>query len=458
MYRNVLRRAIVSWKMKPCLHQPARNRLWYRIDPLTHLANRIALHEALMRIESAPACPQYQALLILDLDRFRTINHTQGHVTGDRILIELASRFQHLLGTQGDLYRSGGDEFSVLYETPFHEESHAKDAALFLAKKLSYVASSVLTIDHKSFRLSASIGIIVFKNRSYSAEHLFQYADSALFRAKEEGKNTIRFFQSDFQTHLESKAVFLEQLLFAVENDQLELFYQTQTTLTCENAPRIYGAEALIRWHHPHIGTVAPNRFIPLAEESGLIIPLGHWILEHAMRQLKAWENDPDKHTWRLSINISTKQFEHESFLPSVCALLKRIACDPRKICFELTESLLIQDAKKALRKIFELKRLGILLSIDDFGTGFSSLSYLRRLKVDELKIDKSFVRRMLSSPVDRTIIETILTLGKRFNLAIVAEGIETQAQFQALKNLGCRSFQGYLFHKPCSVALIGSF
>jgi len=428
-------------------------RLMYRIDPLTHLADRFALHEALARIESAPEEEQYQALLIMDLDRFRTINHTQGHVTGDRILIELASRFKDLVGTQGRLYRSGGDEFSVLYQTPFYDESQAKDAALFLAQKMSYAVSSSLTFEDKRFRLSASIGIIVFKNRSYSAEHLFQYADSALFRAKEEGKNTIRFFQSDFQAHLESKAVFLDQLLFAVENDQMELFYQTQTTLTCENTPYVYGAEALVRWHHPHVGIIAPSRFIPLAEESGLIVPLGDWILEQAMRRLKAWENDPCKRMWRLSVNISTKQFEHESFLPTVYALLKRIACDPRKICFELTESLLIQDAKKALRKIFELKRLGIFLSIDDFGTGFSSLSYLRRLKVDELKIDQSFVRRMLSSPVDQTIIETILTLGKRFNLSVVAEGIETQAQYQVLKNLGCRSFQGYFFHKPCSYA-----
>lgn len=428
-------------------------------DLLTALPNRAYLTEILPNvIEETQRYHTYKALLFIDLDNFKSINDTQGHSIGDIVLKQTAQRLLSIVRSSDNVFRLGGDEFVVLCDTKSIEEESASQNAYILAEHIRQSVHQPYTIGFNIFTLTASIGIMLFCNRQYTSVQLLQYADSAMYQAKVAGKNTICFFNPIIQSKIEAKVTFLEELRFALTNDQMELFYQTQTTLTCENTPCIYGAEALIRWHHPHIGTVAPNRFIPLAEESGLIIPLGHWILEHAMRQLKAWENDPDKHTWRLSINISTKQFEHESFLPSVCALLKRIACDPRKICFELTESLLIQDAKKALRKIFELKRLDILLSIDDFGTGFSSLSYLRRLKVDELKIDKSFVRRMLSSPVDRTIIETILTLGKRFNLAIVAEGIETQAQFQALKNLGCRSFQGYLFHKPCSVASIGSF
>jgi diguanylate cyclase len=418
----------------------------FAIDHLTLLPNRTSLVNALVHLEKGYK-ESFQALFLLDLDHFRTINHTQGHTMGDRILLELTQKLKQF-GVE--VYRSGGDEFAILYETNLCKESLAKDASLLFAQSLLNTVSTPLYIAPKTFHLRASIGVILFKHHTYSAEQLFQYADSALFCAKEEGKNRIRFFQADFQKKMESNAIFLEQLQYAIDNDQMELYYQKQVRLTQEQVAYICGAEALIRWHHPHSGMVPPNQFIPIAEESGLIIPLGYWILEHAMKQLKQWESDPIKKAWHLSINISAKQFEHDDFLPMLHTLLKCITCNPQKIQFELTESLLIQDAKKALRKIFELKRLGIALSIDDFGTGFSSLSYLRRLKVDELKIDKSFVRRMLTSPVDFTIVEMILTLGRRFHLNIIAEGIETQAQYEALKHLGCHFFQGYFFHKPC--------
>lgn len=423
----------------------------FAIDPLTLLPNRASLHNALVHLEKSNT-KSYQALIFLDLDRFRTINHTQGHAIGDQILRHLAQTFKQHTEV---LYRTGGDEFAFLYDTHLCDAPSAKNAAYLFAQSILKTLKIPLHIEAKTFHLQASIGVILFKNHTYSAEQLFQYADSALFCAKEEGKNQIRFFQADFQKKLESNAIFLSQLQWAIENDQMELYYQMQIALTPEEAVSVCGAEALVRWHHPHMGMISPNQFIPIAEESGLIIPLGYWILERALRQLKVWESDSLKKTWHLSINISAKQFEHDDFLPMLHTLLKRITCNPEKIRFELTESLLIHDAKKALRKIFELKRLGISLSIDDFGTGFSSLSYLRRLKVDELKIDRSFVRRMLSSPVDLTIIETILTLGKRFHLDIIAEGIETQAQYEILKRLGCHFFQGYFFHKPCPVGAL---
>lgn len=421
------------------------------MDLLTLLPNRTSLHNALMNLEK-DYNESYQALLFLDLDRFRTINHTQGHTIGDQILRYLALTLKQHTDV---LYRTGGDEFAFLYDTHESDASSAKNAAHSLARSILNTVETPLQIDTKIFHLEASIGVMLFKNQIYSAEQLFQYADSALFHAKEQGKKQIRFFQAEFQQKLENNAMFLNQLQYAIDNDQMELYYQMQVGLTQEQAICVCGAEALIRWHHPDKGMVPPDQFIPIAEESGLIIPLGYWILEQAMRQLKQWESDAIKKTWHLSINISAKQFEHDDFLPKLQTLLKRVTCNPHKMRFELTESLLIQDAKKALRKIFELKRLGISLSIDDFGTGFSSLSYLRRPKVDELKIDKSFVKRMLSSPVDMTIIETIITLGNRFHLSIIAEGIETQAQYETLKRLGCHFFQGYFFHKPCPVSAL---
>lgn len=412
-------------------------------DTLTQLPNRRYLTNTLQHLLQESKRKQISAaLLFFDLDHFKNVNDTKGHTIGDKVLIETAQRISKTIRSTDLVARIGGDEFVILLD----DINEFTTNILQIAENILDVIRQPYYIGNYTFMLSASIGAILFKGDQYSIETLLQYADSAMYHAKETGRNTIKFFNPLLQKKLEKKASILHKLHLALEQNQMELYYQKQIF---GEHKEIVGVEALIRWNDPEQGLISPNEFIPLAEESNCIIVLGEWILREAFSKLKLWENDIERSQWQLSINISIKQFERNNFIQIVQTLLHEIGCDATKIRFELTENLLIKGTKDTLRKIYALKKLGISLSIDDFGTGYSSLSYLSRLPVDELKIDKRFIKRLLHHQSDKTIVETIITIGKHFGMDVVAEGVETEIQYKMLLDLGCSHFQGYLFAKP---------
>jgi EAL domain-containing protein (putative c-di-GMP-specific phosphodiesterase class I) len=288
----------------------------------------------------------------------------------------------------------------------------------------------------------------LFVDDEHSIDDLMKYADSAMYNAKANGRNTFNFFDPKLQQMIERKAFLIERLRKAVEHHSMMLYYQPQIILV-NGFLQFVGVEALIRWNDPKDGMISPGKFIPIAEESGLIVPLGEWVLQEAIRQLKQWESDDCKKEWRISVNVSYKQFEKDDFVTIIESLIHEYDISPEKLRLELTESLLVKNMQEALNKINHLKGLGLSLSIDDFGTGYSSLSYLKQLPIDELKIDQSFIRDLASDPNDVIIVETILSIGQKFGLEVIVEGVETEEQYEKLISMGCKYFQGYLFGRP---------
>ena len=430
--------------------------------PLTHdfahqFSNRLSRLSAKLcqTIHKSHKTSLYSALLLLDIDQFKTVNHSKGHAVGNQILCEIYKRIASIINPLHVEYLQG-DEFAIILSTTLSTYTEAQGVINALSHTILDAIQEPIYIDHHSFRITASIGIVVFLGKEYTHDKMLQYVDSALYEAKKSGRNTVHFFNPLLQQKIEEQAVMLERLHYAIHHHHMSLFYQKQWAYN-PLSDEVYeiGAEALIRWIDPVQGIITPDKFIPLAEESGSIIPLGIWILKEAFMQLKSWQDDPKKCHWQLSINISIKQFETEDFVPMVQELLDTLHCDATKIRFELTESLLINDLKNSLLKIHALTRLGISLSIDDFGTGYSSLSYLKRLPIHELKIDKSFIRDLASDQADVILVQTILGIGKQFGLDVVAEGVETEEQYTILRDMGCHSFQGYFFSKPTDSSLL---
>ena len=414
-------------------------------DTLTNLANKVMLTEQMKRcINTNKQKNTYGALLFMDLDNFKSINDLKGHTAGDKLLVMMAHRLEDFTQEHDMVARFGGDEFALLLPSLSSSIEEAAKMAEERAMQILLATKEPFLIDAHLCYITVSIGIGLFDGNEDVAT-LLRHADSAMYTAKTDGRNTIRFFDPHIQKVMEEKSSMLQDLRDAIDSKQFTLFYQPQVDVDAN----IIGVEALIRLKKANGNLVSPLQFIPLCEESGLIIPLGSWVLNEAMAQVKYWENDPQKRTWRVSINVSTKQFEREDFVEGVRAALESIQIDPSLIRLELTESLLIRDSAKALAKIQELKMLGLSLSVDDFGTGYSSLQYLKHLNVDELKIDQSFVRDFLMNKSDALIVETIISIGKNFNMDIIAEGVETREQFEKLKSMGCHYFQGYYFGKP---------
>jgi len=414
-------------------------------DNLTELPNQLLLREYLQRNDKND---HYRGLLFIDLDHFKTINDTKGHGAGDLVLIETAKRIRETIRQSDTVSRSGGDEFIVLINTCETDKERAIDHISAVAKKILAELQKPYLIMEYDFRLSASIGIALFMNNEYSIDDLFKYADSAMYNAKANGRNTFNFFDPKLQQMMEIKALMVERLRKAIENHSLMLYYQPQIIFANDRLQFI-GVEALIRWNDSEHGMISPGNFIPIAEESGLIIPLGEWVLQEVTRQLKEWESDVSKKDWRISVNVSYKQFEKDDFVPIMESIIHKYDIKPGKLRLELTESLLVKNMQEALNKINHLKALGLSLSIDDFGTGYSSLSYLKQLPIDELKIDQSFIRDLTNDSNDVIIVETILSIGQKFGLEVIAEGVETEEQYEKLVSMGCKHFQGYLFGRP---------
>ena len=424
-------------------------------DQLTNLPNRILLVEHLNRSMAASLrSGSHGALLFIDLDNFKTLNDTQGHEMGDLLLKQVADRLKQCVRGEDTVARQGGDEFVVLLSDLGTGEPEAASTAESIAEKILEQLNLPYQIGHFSHHSTASIGVTLFSGNQSSVDDLMKQADLAMYRAKGAGRNIVRFFDPAMEAIVKVRAELEDDLRQAIDKKQFLLHYQPQVV----DDGRITGAEVLVRWQHPLRGMISPADFIPLAEDTDLILPLGQWVLETACRKLALWSTRPETAALNIAVNVSAKQFRQPGFVDQVLAAVKQSSADPRRLKLELTESLLVDNIEEIIEKMHRLKAKGIGFSLDDFGTGYSSLSYLKRLPLDQLKIDQSFVRDVLSDPNDAAIAKTIVTLGQSLGLAVIAEGVETQAQRDFLANAGCYAYQGYFFSKPLPEELFEQF
>ena len=412
-------------------------------DQLTHLPNRVALTDRLNHAHAA--CNRhghYGALIFLDLDNFKTLNDTFGHDMGDLLLQQVAARLQSCVRSADTVARLGGDEFVLLLEELGSDQRRAAIQAETAARKIVDALAAPYELRGRQYDCSASIGITVFNGGAPSIEELLKQADLAMYGAKQAGRNTVRFFDPRMQQLLLQRATLEADLRRASLQQEFVLHYQPQL----DRDGRLRGLEALVRWHHPTRGLVLPDEFIPTAEETGLILPLGRWVLQEACRQLAAW-TALALQPIRVSVNVSPRQLRSPDFVDDVRHALQQSGADPSCLKLELTESMLVTEVQETASKMRALKALGVRFSLDDFGTGYSSLSILQQLPLDQLKIDQSFVHRIGSgeSDGDGAIIQSIITLGKSLRMRVIAEGIETPSQQEKLSALGCDEFQGFL-------------
>ncbi len=418
-------------------------------DQLTGLPNRTLLFDRLKQAMTASARSEsHCALLLIDLDNFKTLNDTLGHDVGDLLLKQVADRLRGCLRAEETVARLGGDEFVVILMGLSNIKGEAADQTEIVGDKILTALNQVYPLKGAVCHSTPSIGATLFTGIQVSIDDLLKQADLAMYRAKETGRNTLRFFDPVMQTCVVRRAELEAGLRDAVQKEQFLLHYQAQVT----DAGRVTGAEVLVRWQHPERGMVSPAEFIPLAEDTGLILPLGSWVLETACAQLAVWANQPEMCELTLAVNVSAHQFKQPDFVHQVLSILKKTEANPHRLKLELTESLLVDNVQGVIEKMFALKAKGVGFSLDDFGTGYSSLSYLKRLPLDQLKIDQSFVRDVLIDPNDAAIARTIVALAASLGLGVIAEGVETEAQREFLAGVGCHSYQGYFFSRPLSI------
>lgn len=414
-------------------------------DPLTHLPNRRLMLDRLHQVLiSRKLKNRYGAILFIDLNNFKTLNETRGHDIGDLLLIEVSRHLKTAVHEDDTIARIGGDEFVVLIATLDMTTDMAATQAETIAKRLLASINLPFDLHGYEYRCSASIGIALFHSHEISVDELLKQADIAMNQAKQFGRNTIQFFDPEIQIKLEFR-VQLESWMRKALQDQYKLYFQIQV----DNEHNAIGAEVLVRWFHPELGLISPADFIPLAEETGLILPIGRWVLETACAQLKIWEQEQKTRHLILAVNVSTKQFNQPNFVEQVLAILDKTGANPDKLKLELTESMLVHNVEDIIAKMEALKIKGVRFSLDDFGTGFSSLSYLKRLPFNQLKIDQSFVRDAMTDLNNAAIIRTIIDLGQSLGMDVIAEGVETEEQQNFLAAHGCKHYQGYLFSKP---------
>lgn len=415
-------------------------------DPLTRLPNRRLLLDRIQQCMAASARSiNYQALLFLDLDDFKIVNDSLGHDVGDRILAESASRLQSCIREDDTVSRLGGDEFVALLVNLSEDIDEAATQAKSVAEKILSTFREPYRLDNHVHHGSTSIGITLFHGREVLLDELLQRADLAMYQAKAAGRNTLRFFDPEMQASITARSIMERELRRAVGENELVLHAQPQIDAT----GRCTGVEVLVRWENPNRGLVLPAEFIPLAEETGLILPIGAWVLKEACRQLVAWQHNPATVHLSIAVNVSPKQFRLPNFVEEIHSLIQQSGANPALLKLEITESMLLDDVENVIIKMSALKGIGVSFSLDDFGTGYSSLSYLKRLPLDQVKIDRSFVRDVLIDPNDAAICRAIIALGNSLGLGIIAEGVETVSQWNFLKSEGCAHAQGFLFAKP---------
>ena len=415
-------------------------------DPLTQLPNRRLLRDRLQQALAMSSRNQlYGAVLMIDLDNFKNINDTQGHAIGDLLLVDVAQRIQSCVRQADTVARQGGDEFIVMLVDLSPNEAQAELQAKVVAEKILNAISQPCLLDNKTHNSSASMGLCLFLGQRCSVDDLFRHADISMYQAKNGGRNALRFYDPQLQSSLETRMALEHDLRTALANHQLTLYYQIQI----DSVRGVLGAEVLLRWEHPQHGMVFPDQFIPIAEESGLIVPIGEWVLQTACEQLKAWANNPLTENFLIAVNVSARQFRQPDFVTVVSRILAHTGISPHQLKLELTESLVLHDIVDTIDKMKALNRQGVHFSMDDFGTGYSSLAHLSTLPIHQLKIDKSFVRNMVSNHTDGVIVQTIIGMAHNLGLGVIAEGVETQAQRDCLDRYGCSSYQGYLYGKP---------
>ncbi|MGC2557576.1 MAG: EAL domain-containing protein [Terriglobales bacterium] len=410
-------------------------------DFLTGLPNRMLLNDRVNQaIARAPRHDKKVAVLFLDLDGFKHINDSLGHPTGDKLLQSVGERLVECVRASDTVSRQGGDEFVVLLS----EMEQSEDAAI-TARRMLHSVSEAHSIDQHDLHVTTSIGVSVYPDDGLDAETLIKNADTAMYQAKENGRQSYQFFKSAMNVRAVERQSIEESLRRALERQEFALHYQPKVNL---KTGQITGAEALLRWTHPVRGLVPPGQFIPVAEDCGLILPIGNWVLREACKQAQLWA-DAGLPASTMAVNISAMELRNESFLEGVFSALEDTGLDPKSLELELTESVLMKHAESAESILRTLRARGVHLAVDDFGTGYSSLSYLRKFPVDSIKIDQSFVRQITTAPGETTIVTAVISMGRSLKLRVVAEGVETRTELDFLQSHQCDEAQGYFFSRP---------
>ena len=425
-------------------------------DPLTELPNRQLLLDSLTQaLADSAITAEFGALMFIDLDNFKVLNDTLGHPKGDLLLQKVATRLKTCVRKTDTVARLGGDEFVVMLQNLGGDAQAAASKAQVVADKVLVTLREPYDLAGHQHYSTGSIGVTPFNARQQAdVSDLLKQADLAMYHAKNLGRNTVCFFDPAMQAIISASAALGADLRTGLREQQFVLHYQPQV----DAQRRMVGVEALLRWQHPQRGVVNPSEFIPVAEETGLIVPLGHWVLEQACLQLALWSQSAKTAGLSMAVNVSVRQFRDPDFVDAVMALIKQTGIRPQKLKLELTESLLADRMEVTLAKMGTLKALGVTLALDDFGMGYSSLSYLNRLPLNQLKIDKSFVADVSSDPRDAAISRAIVFLAQSMGLEVMAEGVETEAQMQFLASQGCGFFQGFLFSPPLPMAELDLF
>lgn len=446
-----LQQTVLELQKQAAAQQEAEARIQRlaHFDSLTGLPNRALLTDRCqVALRAAQRNHQTVALMFLDLDHFKNVNDSLGHRVGDAVLIELAGRLTAVVREQDTVSRLGGDEFILMLP-----DTDAEGAAL-VAEKLIQTALVPFQIDRHELTVTPSIGIAMFPQDGMELDALSRCADAAMYRAKADGRNSFRFFTADIQDNSDRTLLLGNALRRALERKQLYLHYQPQISL---ETGQVVGAEALLRWQHPELGTVSPAEFIPVAESSGLILPIGEWVIRTACAQLAAWIRD-GMAPITMAVNLSMVQFRHTNLPQRVSSILEEVGLPPKLLELELTEGLAMTNPVGAIAVMNDLHQRGVKMSIDDFGTGYSSLSYLKRFRVYKLKIDQSFVRDITDDPDDRAIVGAIIGMASTLGMLTVAEGVETEGQLEYLRARGCTEVQGYHFSRPLPAAAFEAY
>jgi diguanylate cyclase (GGDEF)-like protein/PAS domain S-box-containing protein len=415
-------------------------------DHLTQLPNRRLLMDRLEQaLVASHRSGTHGALMFMDLDNFKILNDTQGHDVGDLLLIEVASRIKGCVRESDTVARLGGDEFVVILRDLGDRAIHSATQAEGIAEKIVAVLNEPYLLNKYVHHSSVSVGVCLFLGKETALEELLKRADTAMYQAKNAGRNRVSFFESAMQSAVETRALMEGKLRLALAHQEMQLFYQMQV----DENHRIVGAEVLLRWFNAEQGFVSPAQFIPVAEESGLILPIGAWVLETACQQLHAWAKSEATSHLKLAVNVSARQFSQPDFATHLETLLHKYTFEPSRLKLELTESLVQVDVHDTIAKMNQLRKLGITFSMDDFGTGYSSLSYLKSLPLGQIKIDQSFVRDLVTDKSDELIVRTIIDMSNNFGLNVIAEGVENKEQLEILQRNGCNHYQGFYFGKP---------
>ncbi len=423
-------------------------------DPLTRLPNRQLLLDRLHRALSDHDRPREGALMFIDLDNFKVLNDTMGHQKGDQLLQQVAERLRSCVARGDTVARLGGDEFVILLENSGQKPLDPLTGARVVSERILAKLGESYSLSGHLHHSTCSIGVTLFGRAPWSVSELLKQADLAMYQAKSAGRNAVCFFDPEMQAVATANAALATDLRQAWRDGQFRLDYQPQV------GPdgRMTGVEALLRWRHPNRDMVSPDDFIPTAEETSLIIPIGRWVLEQACDQLVKWATDPTRSHLSIAVNVSVRQFRHPDFVDEVMTVIKNSGIPPHKLKLELTESLLADGIEVTVAKMATLKDMGVTLSLDDFGMGYSSLSYLKRLPLDQLKIDREFVKDILTDANDAAIARTIIGLAQSLGLGVIAEGVETEAQRDFLARQGCYEYQGFLFCKPLPIDELEKF